>query len=107
MFFLTFTMNPYWADYQTVKWGSGMFDESVISAFIFKTKQMALMKFSKHHEILGKVSAFVWRIEYHKSGLHRLISFLERLWIRKAFTSSKWQSTSDIQKILHFLNVNG
>jgi hypothetical protein len=42
----------------------------------FKAKLSALMKFIKDHEILGKVSGFVWRIEYQRRGLpHACILF--------------------------------
>jgi hypothetical protein len=61
-FFLTFSMNPYWVDYQALKRGSGPFSDSAITAIVFKTKLFALMKFITHRKILGKVSAFVWRI---------------------------------------------
>jgi hypothetical protein len=68
-FFLTFTMNPYWAEYQALKRDRGTFSDSVMTAIVFKAKISALMKFIKDHEILGKGSGFVWRIEYQKPGL--------------------------------------
>jgi hypothetical protein len=35
---------------------------------MFKIKLSALMNFIQKHQILGKVSVFVWRIEYQKRG---------------------------------------
>jgi DNA polymerase III delta prime subunit len=68
-FFLTFTMNPYWADYQSLKRGRETFADSAMTAIIFKSKLSALMKFIQDHQILGNISAFVWRIEYQQRGL--------------------------------------
>jgi hypothetical protein len=68
-FFLTFTMNPYWAKYQALKRDRGTFPHSAMTAIVFKAKLSALMKFIKDHEILGNVSCFVWRIKYQKRGL--------------------------------------
>jgi hypothetical protein len=65
-FFLTFTMNPHWLDYKALIQGDGVFDDSAIAAIIFKIKLSALMNFIQKHQILSKVSAFVWRIEYQK-----------------------------------------
>jgi hypothetical protein len=67
--FLTFTMKLYRADDQPVKQGREIFADSAISAIIFKTKLSALMQFIQKHEILGRVSGFVSRIEYQKRSL--------------------------------------
>jgi hypothetical protein len=66
---LTFTINPHWPDYKALLRGDGAFADSAIAAIIFKIKLSALMNFIQKHQILGKVSAFVWRIEYQKRGL--------------------------------------
>jgi hypothetical protein len=68
-FFLTFTMNPYWPDHQALERGTATSADSAISAIVFKTRRSALTKWSKYPQILRKVSAFVWRIEYQKRGL--------------------------------------
>jgi hypothetical protein len=75
-FFLTFTMNPYLAEYQVFKRDRGSFSDSAMTPIVVKAMLSALMKFIEDHEILGKVSGFVWRIEYQKRGLPRPISFL-------------------------------
>jgi hypothetical protein len=49
--------------------GNDVFADSAIAAIIFKIKLSALMNFIQKHQILSKVSAFVWRIEYQKRGL--------------------------------------
>jgi hypothetical protein len=46
--------------------GNETFGGSAMTAIIFKTKLSALMEFIQKHEILGKVPAFVWRVEYQK-----------------------------------------
>jgi hypothetical protein len=51
-----------------------VFADSAVAAIIFKVKLSALMDFIQKHQILGKVSAFVWRIEYQKRVFHMLIS---------------------------------
>jgi hypothetical protein len=48
--------------------GDGVFTDSGIAAIVFKIKLSALMKFIQKHQILGKVSAFIWRIEDQKRG---------------------------------------
>jgi hypothetical protein len=68
-FFLTFTMNPYWADFQALKRSDGQYSDSSMAALVFKSKIFALMKFIRSRKILGTVSAFVWRIEYQRRGL--------------------------------------
>jgi hypothetical protein len=62
-------MNPYWSEYQALKRGSTNYDDSAMTAMIFKMKLSALMKFLDKRQILGKISAFVWRIEYQKRGI--------------------------------------
>jgi hypothetical protein len=57
-------MNPHWPDYKAL-----MRDDGVFSAIIFKVKLSTLMNFIQKHQILGTVSAFVWRIEYQKRCL--------------------------------------
>jgi hypothetical protein len=75
-FFLTSTMTPYWPDYQRLKRGSATFADSAIATIIFKMRISALMKFIQHHQILGKISVFVWRIESQKRGLpHAYVLF--------------------------------
>jgi hypothetical protein len=68
-FFLTFAMNAYWVDYQALKRGRETFADSPMGAIISKAKLSALMEFTQKHEISGRVSGFVWRIEYQKRGL--------------------------------------
>jgi hypothetical protein len=68
-FFLTFTMNPYWPEYQALKRESGNFGDSAIMAIVFKEKLSALMTFLKKRRTLGTILAFVWRIEYQRRGL--------------------------------------
>jgi hypothetical protein len=67
--FLTSAMNPQWPDYKALMRGDGVFAHSAIAAIIFKIKLSPLMNFIQKHQILSKVSAFVWRIEYQKRGL--------------------------------------
>jgi hypothetical protein len=62
-------MNPYWVDYQALKGDDASFSDLAMTAIVFKTKLSALMKFIQQREILGKISAFVWRIEYQKRAL--------------------------------------
>jgi hypothetical protein len=68
-------MNPHWPDYKALMRGHGVFVGSAIAAIIFKIKLSALMNFIQKHQILGKVSAFVWRIEYQKGLPHAHIIF--------------------------------
>jgi hypothetical protein len=49
--------------------GDGVYADSAIGAIISKIKLSALMNFIQKHQILGKVSALVWRIEYQRRGL--------------------------------------
>jgi hypothetical protein len=69
--FLAFTMNRYLAEYQAITRGSGIFADSAIRPIVFKAKLSGLMKFIIHYEILGRVSAFTWRIDHQKRGLPR------------------------------------
>jgi hypothetical protein len=64
-FLLIFTMNPH----KALMRGDAIFADSAIAAIIFKIKLAALMNFIEKHQNLGKVSTFVWRIEYQKRGL--------------------------------------
>jgi hypothetical protein len=68
-FFLTFTRNPDWPDYQALKRNSGNFAHSAVMAIVFKSKLSALMKFLQDRKILGLVNAFGWRVEYQKRAL--------------------------------------
>jgi hypothetical protein len=68
-FFLTFTMNPYWLEFQALKRGDAAYSDSAMAAIIFRLKLNGLMKFIESRRTLGKVLAFVWRIEYQKRGL--------------------------------------
>jgi hypothetical protein len=63
-FFLILTMNPHWPDYKALMRSDGVFANSAIAAIIFKIKLSALTNFVQKFQILGKVSAFVWRIKY-------------------------------------------
>jgi hypothetical protein len=49
----------------------GVFADFAIAAIISKIKLSTLMNLIQKHQILGKVSAFVWRIEYQKRDLPR------------------------------------
>jgi hypothetical protein len=62
-------MNRHWPDYKALMRGEGVFTDSAIAAIIFKIKLSALMNFIQTHQIMGKVFAFVSRIEYQKRGL--------------------------------------
>jgi hypothetical protein len=55
--------------------GDGVFADSALAAIISKIKLSALMNIIRKHQILGKVSAFVRRIDYQKEVFHMLISF--------------------------------
>jgi hypothetical protein len=68
-FLLTFSMDPHWTEYPVVKRDDETFGDSTMAAVILKTKLSALRRFIQRYEIIGKVSAFVWRIEYQKRGL--------------------------------------
>jgi hypothetical protein len=61
-------MNPHWPDYQALRRGDDVFADSAMGSIIFKTKLSALMKFIQKKRIFGKVSAFLWSIEYQKRG---------------------------------------
>jgi hypothetical protein len=98
-------MNPYWVDHQVLKRDSGSFSDSAMTAIVFKTKFSALMKFIQQRRILGKVSAFVWGIEYQKRGLaHAHILFWSDFDTQDVH-AEKPLSMSDIQKILLFLTT--
>jgi hypothetical protein len=93
-FFLTFTMNPYWHEYQALKRGNDVFADSAMVTLIFKQKLASLMKFIKSTNLLGKISAFVWRIEYQKRGLpHAHILFWTDL------------NTQDVEAVEAVINV--
>jgi hypothetical protein len=68
-FFLTFTMNPYWCEFEALKRGPGTYSDSAMAAIVFKMKLSALMNFIQTEEVLGTVRAFVWRVEYQRRGL--------------------------------------
>jgi hypothetical protein len=69
-------MNPHWPEYKALMRSDGVFADSAIALIMFKIKLSAVMNFIQIHQILGKVSAFVWRIEYQTSGLpHAYIFF--------------------------------
>jgi hypothetical protein len=62
-------MNRYSGYYQAVQRGSGTFADSVIGPIVFRTKLSVLMKLITHHQVIGEVLAFVWRIESQKRDL--------------------------------------
>jgi hypothetical protein len=62
-------MNLHWPDFQELMRGDGIFADSAIAVVIFKIRLSTLVNLIQKHQILGKVSAFVWRIEYLKRGL--------------------------------------
>jgi hypothetical protein len=68
-FFLTFTMDPYWREYQSLKRGTGNFSDRSIAAIIFRVRLKGFMQFCKKSRVLGNVRAFVWRIEYQQRDL--------------------------------------
>jgi hypothetical protein len=70
-------MNPHWRDYKVLMRVDGVFADSAIAGIIFKTKLSALMNFIQKHQILGNVSAFVWRIEYQNRGLPHAYPLLD------------------------------
>jgi hypothetical protein len=59
-------MSSHWPDYKALIRGDGVFTDSAIAAIIFKIKLSALMNCIQKHQILGKVSSFLWRIKYQK-----------------------------------------
>jgi hypothetical protein len=59
-------VNPHWPDYQALKRGDDVFADLAMAPIIFKTKLSRLMKFIQKKKLFGKVSAFLWRIEYQK-----------------------------------------
>jgi hypothetical protein len=67
-------MHHHWPDYKALMRGDGVFADPAIAAIIFKIKFSALMNFIQKHRILGKVSAFIWRIEYQKEVFYMLVS---------------------------------
>jgi hypothetical protein len=62
-------MNRNWTESQALKRGNETFGDSAMTAITFKTKLSAPRTFIQRYEILGRVSAFVWRAEYQKRGL--------------------------------------
>jgi hypothetical protein len=60
-------MNPHWPDYKALMRGDGVLADSAIAAIIFKIKLSALMNFIQKHQILSKVSTFIWKIKDQKS----------------------------------------
>jgi hypothetical protein len=70
--------------------GDGVFADSAIAAIIFKIKLSALMNLIQEHQILGKVSAFVWKIEYQKEVFHMLISSFGLTSIPKILMPLMW-----------------
>jgi hypothetical protein len=67
-------MKPHCPDYKTLMRGDRVFADSAIAVIIPKIKLSALMNYIQKHQILTKVSAFVWRIEYQNEAFHMLIS---------------------------------
>jgi hypothetical protein len=67
----------------------GTFSDSATTVIVFKAKLSALMKFIKDHEIMGKASGFVWRIEYQKRGLPDAHIFFGLILTRKTFVQSR------------------
>jgi hypothetical protein len=57
-------MNPHQADCPALKGGNEVVADSAMTAFIFKIRLSALIRFIQKNGILGRLSAFVWRIEY-------------------------------------------
>jgi hypothetical protein len=43
-FFLTFTMNPYWPEYQSLKRSTGNFSDGSIAAVVFRTRLSGLVQ---------------------------------------------------------------
>jgi hypothetical protein len=64
------------------------FADSAIAAIIFKIRLPALMNFIQKHQILGRGSAFVWKIAYKKGIFHMLISSFELTSIPKTLMPS-------------------
>jgi hypothetical protein len=93
-------MNPHWPDYKALMRGDSVFADSAIAAIIFTIKLSALINFIQKHQIMGKVSAFVWRIEYQKEVFHMLISSFGLTSIPKTLMSLMQLSMPDVQKIL-------
>jgi hypothetical protein len=58
-FFLTFTINPYWHEYQALKRDTDTFADSSMMAIVFKTRLGALMNFLKYRKILGAIHGSV------------------------------------------------
>jgi hypothetical protein len=68
-FFLTFTTNLHWLDYQALKRDDDVFADSAMGSVTLKTILSALMKFIQKKKIFGIISAYLWRIEYQRLGL--------------------------------------
>jgi hypothetical protein len=62
-------MNPHWVEYKALMRGDGAFSDSLMAVIIFKRKLSAVMKFIQNGEVLGRATAFVWRMECQKRGL--------------------------------------
>jgi hypothetical protein len=57
-------MNPYWSDYEALKRGSGLYSDATKISLAFRRHLKFLAKYRKSTSILGKVKAFMWRVEY-------------------------------------------
>ena len=69
-FFITMTCNPNWSEITSeLREGESVKDRPDIVARVFKLKKDQLMKDIKAGRIFGKVSAFLWVIEFQKRGL--------------------------------------
>ena len=68
--FITFTCNPYWEEIiKELRDGEIVQDRPDLVSRVFKLKKDQLIKDIKDGQIFGKVSAYLWVIEFQKRGL--------------------------------------
>jgi hypothetical protein len=63
-FFLIFTINRHWHDYEALRRGDGSCADSAIMAIVLRARLGALMRFLTVRKTFGNIRGFVWRIEY-------------------------------------------
>jgi hypothetical protein len=67
--FLTFRMNPYWPEYESLKRGSENFSDLSMASIVFRARLKCLLDFWKRSQVRVTVRGFVWRVEYQQRGL--------------------------------------
>ena len=80
-FFITFTCNPKWPEIvQSLLPGQLAADRPDIVARVFKQKFTQFMKDLRRGQVLGKMAAFMYVIEFQKRFVCILFSNLKLLW---------------------------